>query len=136
MFEFHPQGDPAISLSRFAAYATMGAVGTAIQYLVLVLLVQGLAVAPVPASLAGYLLGAVANYWLNYHLTFRAKAPHRRAAPRFLAVAGLGFLLNAAIMDTLVNSVGLHYLASQAVATALILVMNYLANAYWTFRHG
>jgi putative flippase GtrA len=131
-----PSGEHAISISRFAAYATVGAVGTAAQYLILIVLVQAFAAAPVPASLAGYAVGAAINYWLNHRLTFRSEAPHRQAAPRFLAVAGLGFLVNAVVMQLLVNGIGLHYLAGQVVATGLVLVMNYLANAYWTFRHG
>jgi len=133
---FRPSGDCAISLSRFAAYAAVGAFGTAAQYLVLVVLVQWLGAAPVPASLIGYLAGAVINYLLNYHFTFRSTASHGHAAPRFFAVAGLGFVLNGAVMHTLVNGIGLHYLASQVVATGLVLLFNYLANAYWTFRHG
>lgn len=136
MVGFRLPGDHAISIPRFTAYATVGVVGTAAQYLVLIVLVQAMAAAPVPASLAGYVAGAVVNYWLNHRLTFRSKAPHGRAAPRFLAVAGLGFVLNAGIMQLLVNAAGLHYLASQLVATGLVLVVNYLANAHWSFRHG
>jgi putative flippase GtrA len=114
----------------------VGAFGTAAQYLVLILLVQWSGATPVPASLLGYLAGALVNYLLNYHLTFRSDAPHRHAMPRFFAVAGLGLLLNGSVMHLLVNGAGVHYLASQVAATVLLLLFNYLANAYWTFRHG
>lgn len=120
-------------LAQFAAFAGIGAIGTAAHYLVLIALTQGAGVNAVAASVAGSLVGAAINYLLNYHFTFRSNRPHREAAPRFLFVAGAGIALNAIIMFATVQYGGLHYLISQVLATLAVLVFNFVFNRIWTF---
>jgi putative flippase GtrA len=47
--------------SRFIRYASVGAVGTASHYVVLVALVEGLGTAPVAATVAGSIVGALST---------------------------------------------------------------------------
>lgn len=121
---------------QFSLFTLVGAVGTAAHYLLLVILVEQMVVDPVLSSMAGALLGAGVNYVLNRRYTFRSDRRHREALPRFLAVAGTGFVLNAALMWLAVDLVGLHYLPAQLLATALVLLWNWLANRRWTFSGG
>jgi putative flippase GtrA len=101
---------------------------------VLALLVERLGAAPAPASGAGALVGAAVGYAGNRMLTFRGTtAPHWVALPRFLMVAGMGALANAAIVQ-LGTTWGWHYLAAQTLATLLVLLGGYGANRQWTFR--
>jgi putative flippase GtrA len=111
----------------------VGAIGTAAQYLVLIMLVEMTGAYVVAASTAGALLGVVVNYVLNYRYTFASRRPHRTALPRFLLVAGAGVLLNAAVVAALLATVPLHYLAVQVVATGIVLVAGFVANRRWTF---
>ena len=62
-------------LSQFGKFLLVGAFATALQYVVLALLVQTAGMDPVLASSIGYLLSALANYDLNYRLTFRSHVP-------------------------------------------------------------
>ncbi|MBI5451144.1 MAG: GtrA family protein [Gammaproteobacteria bacterium] len=121
-------------LKQFLMFSGVGVLGTAAHYLVLVGLVQGLAVAVLPATVVGSICGALVNYLLNYQLTFRSRLPHHQALARFLAVAGVGLLLNALVVGVLVQRVGLYYLYGQLVATLLVLGWGFLANRIWTFR--
>jgi putative flippase GtrA len=118
-------------VSQFILFSAVGAVGTAAHFILLILLVQLLAVPPVPASMAGFVCGALVNYTLNYRITFRSSAPHISALPRFLAVAAAGFCLNTIIMALV--TVWLHYLLAQAVATVCVLAWNFFCNRCWTF---
>lgn len=118
---------------QFSLFTLVGVVGTVAHYSLLVVLVDGSAVAPVPASMAGALLGALVNYALNYRFTFASTRRHQDAMPRFLAVAGVGFGLNAVFMWITVEGLGFHYLLGQMCATALVLVWNFLGNRLWTF---
>ncbi len=86
------------------------------------------------ASLSGYVAGAVINYALNYAVTFASQRPHREAAPRFFAVAGLGLVLNLAIVALLHHWAAWHPLAAQLIATLLCLLATYALNARWSFR--
>jgi putative flippase GtrA len=123
-----------IRLAQFARFSVVGAIGTACHYAVLVVLVQGLAVAAVPASVAGSIVGAIVNYLLNRSVTFSSRRGHLDAGLRFAAVALAGLALNAALMAAFVGALGLHYLVAQVLATVAVLIWNYAGNAFWTFR--
>ena len=73
------------------------------------------------------------NYWLNYHFTFRSRNPHVGAVGRFALVALSGLGLNALVMMLLGYVPGLKYIVAQLIATALVLVWNFLGNSVWTF---
>jgi len=127
------------SLQRFLVYAMVGAAGTGVQYAVLVSLVFAIDADRVAASTAGAILGAVVNYLLNYRITFASRKNHRDALPKFLAVAGTGLVVNAAVMHFGVVVLQVHYLAAQVSSTLLVLVWGYAANRLWTFdetRHA
>ncbi|MBW8371826.1 MAG: GtrA family protein [Thiobacillus sp.] len=125
-----------VFVKQFSLFSLVGAVGTIAHYALLFFLVSQLTVHPVAASVAGALLGALINYILNYRFTFRSARRHREALPRFLAIAAVGLALNTALMWLLVEPLRLHYLISQLIATACVLLWNYLGNRHWTFEKG
>jgi putative flippase GtrA len=117
----------------FSSFVLVGALATALQYCILVILVTGFSWPPIAASSAGFTISAVVNYTLNYHLTFRSSVPHSLAFTRFTAVAAAGLALNGVVM-WMMQSLGMHYLAAQLLATGLVLIWNYTANARWSYR--
>lgn len=119
-------------LLRFGSVGGASAVG---HYGLLITLVQGFGLEPVRASVAGALLGALINYTLNYHFTFRSKTDHVESVTKFALVAGVGLLLNTAFMWLGVDVLHVHYLLSQVLATMLVFFWSFGANRYWTFRH-
>jgi putative flippase GtrA len=100
-----------IKLFRFLKYTCVGAAGTAFQYMILILLVSTGSTGPVAASSVGAIFGAIINYILNYHFTFRSRENHSRSAPRFFFVAITGFCVNWVSMT-----------------------VTFLANTAWTFN--
>lgn len=123
--------ETAHSFLRFTAW---GAIGTGVQYVTLTVLVELFTADPAVASSLGFLLGAITNYYLNYQFTFYSTQPHAVALPKFLAIAGVGFLLNGSMVVLLSRVVPLYYLVAQLIATGLVTVWNYTANRSWTFR--
>ncbi len=121
---------------QFALFVVAGGVATAAHYALLIVLVEWLGIAPVPASMAGYVLGALVNYRLNYVYTFQSRKRHREALAKFLVVAGIGFVLNAAILHAAIGPLGVHYLPGQVFATVVVLFWNFAANKLWTFREN
>jgi dolichyl-phosphate beta-glucosyltransferase len=122
-----------LSTARFLRYVAAGGVGTVCHYLLLGLLVGVAGVAPVPASVAGALLGASVNYILNYHFTFASNLAHRLTVPRFATVAALSAALNGAGMWFATSKLHLYYFVAQLGCTAAVLVIGYLLNVVWTF---
>lgn len=100
---------------------------------VLIALVEGGGIAPVIATLWGFLAAVAVSYILNRRYTFKSDRSHRSAVPRFLAVSTGGFLLNGFVMWLLNESWGVQYLLAQVVATVIVLAWNFSANRWWTF---
>lgn len=119
---------------QFVKFATVGALGTALHYAVLILLVSGLSFDPAIGAMAGATCGAAFNYWLNHRFTFRSNRPHREALPRFVLMAVVGILLNGMIVKALTLA-SVNYLVSQVAATLIILMMNFFLSKLWIFRH-
>lgn len=121
-------------IGQFFTFTVVGAIGTIVHYAVLFLLVQIANVGPVIASATGFVTGAVVNYYLNYHITFRSNKRHCTAALKFFVVALCGLLLNTLIMFFATEGLHLNYLLAQLTATGLVLVWNFLCNRFWSFR--
>ena len=124
-------------LKQYVMFAGVGAIGTAGHYLVLVLLVELFAVAPVIASTAAFVVGAIINYILNYHYTFSSDKPHLQAMSKFFTIAFVGMIFNGLVMDYGTTELEINYLLAQILATILVLQWNFFANKLWTFsvRH-
>jgi len=95
--------------AQFAIFAGVGALATAVQYLILVVLVQLVGLQPAMASSVGFVFGAAVNYALNRRITFRSREPHVVAVPKFAVVASAGLLLNGAVLFALLAE-GIFYL--------------------------
>ncbi len=118
---------------QFASYLGVSLVALAVHYAVLATLVETGRADPVPAALAGYLVGAVVSYGLNRRLTYASDRPHAEATWRFGVVAAIGFGLTWLIMAGLTRGLDLHYTAAQVVATGVVVFWNFLGHRVWTF---
>lgn len=123
-------------LRQFLTFSGVGLVAAIAHYGVLIALVEGVGMAPVIATLWGFLAGAAVSYVLNRRYTFRSDRPHSAAVPRFLAVSTGGFFLNGLVMWVLNENWGVQYLLAQVIATLIVLSWNFSANLLWTFRTG
>jgi putative flippase GtrA len=119
---------------QFLAFGGVGIAAAVVHYGTLVGLVELAGVAPVPATLAGYLLGGLTSYGLNRRFTFHSERSHAAAGWRFAVVAGVGFGLTWLCMALFVQRFGWPYLPAQVLTTGLVLVWSFLANRLWTFR--
>jgi putative flippase GtrA len=122
-----------ILLRQFLSFAGVGVIGTSAHYLTLLVLVHGFNCYPVSASAIGFVVGAVVNYVLNYHFTFRSSKHHYSAFIQFFSIALVGLGMNTLVMSVLLQAIGLHYLICQVIATCLVLIWNFAGNRFWTF---
>jgi putative flippase GtrA len=117
----------------FLRFCAVGLLATALHYAVLFALARGLDVLPELATSVGFVLSTALNYLLNRRYTFRSRRRHQSALPRFLAVVALGVLLNALVLSVCYRVFGLGLLASQVIATLVVLVWNFLGHRHWVF---
>lgn len=125
-----------MSLPRqFLRFAAVGAIGTAVQYVTLWFGVEHLSTTAVTASAAGYLLGSVVNYLLNYFFTFESGKSHLEAASKYYAVLGVGWCINTGLMALFVVQLQWNYWIAQIVTTGIGLIWNFLGSRFWAFQH-
>ncbi|MGE3152611.1 MAG: GtrA family protein [Nitrospiraceae bacterium] len=139
----HPRVHAVKSLERFGRrpetgkvflrYCMTGGIGTAAQYLILVVGVHMLGM-PVVFSSLGSVVGAFINYFINYHYTFESRQSHLSTMYRFFGVALIGFILNTVIMGLCIHHLQAHYLLAQCLSTGTVLVWGFAVNLIWTFR--
>jgi putative flippase GtrA len=121
---------------QFCRFLLVGALCTAIQYLLLAAGVEWLGVDAVVASTLGYLVSAVVNYLLSRRYTFASAAPHAELVWKYALVLGAGLLLNALFMQLLHGYLQWHYVLAQLVATCVNLISNFIAHRVWTFSRS
>lgn len=120
-------------LKKFVGFAGVGAVATAIQYLILIVLKELAGVPAVVASATSYAISSALNYLMKYHWVFASDAKHRSTAPRYALISGIGLSLNTFLMYLGTEVLGWYYLLVQVLATGLVLLWNFFASAFWTF---
>ncbi|WP_112662656.1 GtrA family protein [Microvirga flavescens] len=123
-----------IALARqFLAFFGVGIAAAVVHYGLLVGLVEGGGLAPVPATLAGYVAGGILSYVLNRRHTYASDRPHREATWRFALVAFVGFLLTWGFMHLFTVVLAAPYLPAQIVTTGIVMLWSFLAHRMWTF---
>ena len=118
---------------QLMAYVLAGGLTAVAHYGVLIGLVELAQVDPVPATLAGFVVGAVVSYVLNRWMTFEATRSHAQATWRFGLIAVGGFGLTWMLMHLFVTRLGLPYLPMQFVTTGFVMVFSFLGHKFFSF---
>ena len=119
---------------QFTKYASVGAIGTAGQYVTLIGMVSIFGTHAVLASTLGYIFGAFINYYLNFHYTFKSNKRHNDALPKFLIIAIIGLGINSGLMSLFIAHFKIHYFIAQILATGFVLLWTFGANRMWKYK--
>ncbi|NLD59837.1 MAG: GtrA family protein [Clostridiales bacterium] len=90
------------------------------------------------AAVFGFFAGLAVNFALSKALVFRYEAPRAGALGEFLgygAIGGVGLLLTLGLMYFLTEFLGLHFMLSKAVSTAIVLLWNFAGRKYLLYSH-
>ena len=110
---------------QFQRFLFSGGTATLLHWAILwMLMVAGCP--PVPASALGACGGATANYWLQYHVTFRSVTAHRNTIPGFLVVSGMSLVMNSSIFYALHTLAQWSPAVSQVITSGLVAIANFL----------
>lgn len=121
-------------LGRIRRFTTVGLVATTTHAWMVLFLVEGRDVAPLPANFFAFLLAVLVSFLGHYHWTFTASTPYTTAFPRFFASALLGLGLNQTIMFCMISLLTINYRLGLAVVVILVPGVNFLVNRFWTFK--
>jgi putative flippase GtrA len=112
-------------------YAVIGVSGVALDTLVFVALTHA-GLIPVVATVISTCVGIFNNYVLNARFNFRT-AYNRVHFRRFFTVGLLGLAVAAGSLQLLIE-LGMQSLPAKLLSLPLVLVSQFAANKYWTFR--
>jgi putative flippase GtrA len=83
----------------------------------------------------GFVVSVVSNYYLNRRWTFRSTGRVATEFPKFLAVSVVAYVVNLGIFTVAHTVFDLRGNASQLIAIACVMPVNFVANKLWSFRH-
>ena len=125
-------------LTRFVSFIGVGGIATAIQYGLLILLVEWFSIFAVTASVIAYAISAIFNYAANYYVTFNggnnSANSHQVAVIKFVGMVLVAITLTYLLMQLLIENFAVPYLIAQLIVTGVVLVFNYLVSKFWVFK--
>jgi putative flippase GtrA len=121
-----------IQLGKFLA---VGASGYAVNLAVFTAAVHGLRVHHLIAATMAFAVAVMNNFWWNRHWTFDAGEGHAGfQAARFFGVSVAAFLIQATILELLIDFASFPKVAAQAVSLVAAMPVNFVGNKLWSFR--
>ena len=120
-------------LNHLIRFVLVGGSATLLQFVLLFIFVEFGHFNKIFASALSFAISAVFNYLMNYYFTFASEKSHIETAPKFIAVAALGLLINSTVFALLLVVMP-HYLFAQFGATLITLLVNFLLHKMWIYR--
>jgi putative flippase GtrA len=119
-------------LHTFSLHVATGFAAIAVHYSTMYGLIT-VGVAPVPASAAGFLGGALTRFVFGYAHIFAPTQGVNTAGLRFVVAIAAQLAANSALLGAL-TAIGAGVWPSQVATTILLTVVNYLVYRWWVFR--
>ena len=111
----------------------VGGTTAVLQFGLVLVLVECLALHITTASTAAYILVGFYNYLLHYHWTFATDAPHGLALVKYLLTCVGGLVLNGLVMHAGVMLLPVHYMVVQFFAFAIVVCWSLCISTFWVF---
>jgi putative flippase GtrA len=125
------QGANWVQLLKFGL---VGGSGYLINLAVFAVLAGNLGVHHSVAAIGAFAVAVTNNFLWNRHWTFGpGEGPASFQAARFFTVSIASLAINLVVLEGLLASGSCGELAAQAVAVAVAMPVNFLANRLWTF---
>ncbi|HHH49423.1 MAG TPA: GtrA family protein [Saprospiraceae bacterium] len=122
-------------LGTFFKYIISGSIASIVHLFVLIFLVELFSVNKVIASAIGFCGATFVNYNLQYHWAFSMKgSPHGFFFRRYLMVTLIMLGVNMFIFWWFITYWMIYYFWAQFWAMGIVVLLNFTANRYYTFR--
>lgn len=118
---------------QFLLYCLCGGTGVLSDYAIFCLAL-GLGAGYQGANAIGYLSGTLVSFVLNRKITFGVRDQVSRRLALFLGVAGLGYLVSAALMWLFVERFIIDERVAKILTLPVVVVLQFSLNRWITFR--
>lgn len=121
--------------AQILRFGIVGVANTGVHFVLYVILTTFAHVHYLVANPIAFTIATMNSFYFNRRWTFRNADPAwRRQLVKFFIITTIGFGMNEGILYLLVSQGRMTKLPAEAVAIAVVLIWNYLANKWWTFR--
>ena len=118
---------------QLGRYTVAGGTALATHVAVLSLLVELTPINKTLASAVGFACAVPVNYSLQHRFVFNSRGMHGVRFVRYVLVTLSTMTLNALAFWTLAEILHVYYVTAQLTTTALIFMMNFVVNRFYTF---
>jgi putative flippase GtrA len=129
------------TIRQLIKFGLVGAIGSVVDFTVLIVLKEGLLFNLYVANTFSFSAAVFSNFLWNsiwtFRGTFRGRKRHRFIPFLLVSIMGLGinqFILYLTHEATGLDNFQYGYLLAKVVATIVVMIWNFIANKYWTFR--
>lgn len=123
---------------QFFRYLFVGGIATVVDWGVLMGLTELLQLHHLVSAIFAFVAGLGTNFLLSKLLVFRASEAKTNSLLEFLGYALIGLVglgMTELILFLFTDGLSLHYMLSKAIATAVVLVWNYLARKLLLYKN-
>jgi putative flippase GtrA len=121
-------------LAKAFRFACIGLLGGSIYALVTIALVSGLGIAPVPASLGGYVASVPLGFIGHRQFSFRSNGRWTAEVTRFVVSQALNMSVTAGAMYAATRYFAADYGWGMVAAVILVPIANFALLNLWVFR--
>ena len=122
---------------QFVKFGVVGVTSTVIDWVIYLALTRVFGTFYLIAKVISFLVSVINSYVWNRRWTFRSTEPKKlHQFSKFLVVAAIGLGLNTLIMYIVVSKLLLHDIIGLVLATGIVMIWNFLANKFYTFKES
>lgn len=122
------------SFESFVKFGIVGVLNTLINWLIFAVL-NFLGIYYILANIIAYCVATANSYFFNSKWVFKYNGKNKKGATiKFIILNLIGLGLNTIILYFLVDIMNLNKLISLVIATAIVMVVNYIVNKLWVFK--
>ncbi len=119
---------------QFMRFGLVGAVATGVHLVSALVYHHIFGLTPLVANACAFMTAWAVSYFGNWVWTFGAVTAHNQSAPRYLAVALAGFVLNQTIVYITANLWSWPLWAALIPVVMIVPLVNFLASRFWAYR--
>lgn len=115
-------------LAQFMKFGVVGAIAFVIDYGLLALLTEVFSVNYLVSATISFTVSVIFNYLasMRYVFTHKEDISRRREFVTFVVLSVIGLIINNVCMWAGVELFGVHYLITKIVATAIVMIWNFV----------
>jgi putative flippase GtrA len=123
-----------VFLLKFIKFSIVGFSGVFVDFGITFIAKEFLKIQKYIANTGGFVVAASSNYILNRIWTFHSTNPKIMLEfTRFFSIALIGLVINLMIIWAMSGKFKVNFYLSKLVATIVVMLWNFLINAYYTF---